>query len=170
MTDSNNQTPGAENKEQPPVSPRSSLDSLSRSSRSPSLRASSLSGAPQSHRLSLGDTLRAVPPSPRARRQPSLTQSAIQSLIDNPPSRNSADPAFSGRDWTQISIGELINPDDLRFVEADTPIEDATNVRLRLFPLLYTEFRIQFLKLLTVTIEFETLKLTGLMFFASSSS
>ena len=33
-----------------------------------------------------------------------------------------------GRDWRQISIGELVSPNDLRFVEIDTGIEDATNV------------------------------------------
>jgi hypothetical protein len=58
-----------------------------------------------------------------------LTQAAIQGLIDNPPVRNPADPAFSGRDWGQISIGELAKPEDLRFVEVDTGIEEATNVR-----------------------------------------
>jgi hypothetical protein len=38
------------------------------------------------------------------------------------------DPAFVGRDWREISIGELVSPDDLKFVELDTGIEDATNV------------------------------------------
>ena len=38
------------------------------------------------------------------------------------------DPAFSGRDWRQISIGELVSSNDLRFVEVDTGIEEATNV------------------------------------------
>lgn len=73
-----------------------------------------------------------MPQSPRARRQPSLTQAAIQGLIDNPPVRNPADPAFVGRDWRQIAIGELVKPQDLRFVEVDTGIEEATNVRTRL--------------------------------------
>lgn len=69
-----------------------------------------------------------MPQSPRARRQPSLTQAAIQSLIDNPPVPNPADPAFVGRDWRQITIGELVRPDDLKYVEVDTDIEEATNV------------------------------------------
>ncbi|KAJ5764063.1 Protein sds23 [Penicillium manginii] len=38
------------------------------------------------------------------------------------------DPAFIGRDWQQISIGELVSPEDLRFVELDTGIEEATNI------------------------------------------
>ncbi|EFW20098.1 cell separation during budding [Coccidioides posadasii str. Silveira] len=67
-----------------------------------------------------------MPPSPRARR-PSVTQAALQSLIDNPPAHNGADPAFSGRNWTQISVEELVNPEDCHFVEADMTIEDATN-------------------------------------------
>ena len=75
------------------------------------------------------ESLRGAPPgSPRARRQPSLTQSAIQSLIDNPPAPTTADPAFVGRDWREISVGELVIPDELRFVELDTGIEEATNV------------------------------------------
>ncbi|WEW55400.1 cell separation during budding [Emydomyces testavorans] len=67
-----------------------------------------------------------MPPSPRASR-PSGTQAALQSLIDNPPAHNGADPAFSNRDWTQISVGELVNTEDCHFVEADMTIEDATN-------------------------------------------
>jgi hypothetical protein len=110
------------------ASPRSSTDSRTSSSRSPRFRVSPIPTG-GSHRHSFCESLSAVPPSPRARRQPSLTQAVIQSLIDNPPSGNAANPAFSGRDWTQISIGELLNPDDVRFVESDTGIEDATNVR-----------------------------------------
>jgi hypothetical protein len=49
-------------------------------------------------------------------------------LIDNPPPPKNVDPAFIGRDWQQISIGELVSPEDLRFVEMDTGIEEATNV------------------------------------------
>ncbi|KAL2001621.1 hypothetical protein VTN02DRAFT_1530 [Thermoascus thermophilus] len=109
-------------------SPRSSTDSRSPPVPNPSKRLSHISSSTSQHRLSFTDGLRGVPPSPRARRQPSLTQSAIQSLIDHPPVRNPADPAFAGRDWRQICIGELVSPDDLRFVELDTSIEDATTV------------------------------------------
>lgn len=83
-----------------------------------------------SHRQSFSESLRSMPQSPRARRQPSLTQAAIQGLIDNPPVRHPANPAFNGRDWCHISIGELVKPKDLQFVEVDTGIEDATHVRL----------------------------------------
>lgn len=41
---------------------------------------------------------------------------------------NNPDPKFAGRDWRHISIGELVSPDDLKFVEVDTGIEEATDV------------------------------------------
>ncbi|KAG5297432.1 CBS domain-containing protein [Histoplasma ohiense] len=105
---------------------RSSTDSRSPTSSNTPFRLASIS--PLQPRRSFGDSLRASPSSPRARRQPSLSQSAVQSLIDNPPSGNAADPAFAGRDWTQISVGELVTPSDLHFVEMDTGIEEATNI------------------------------------------
>ncbi|KAF4252563.1 hypothetical protein CNMCM8812_006905 [Aspergillus fumigatus] len=106
------------------ASPRSSTDSRSPSTRSQSLR---LNHSNHQHRQSFSESLRAAPGSPRTRRQPSFTQAAIQSLIDNPPAPKDVNPAFVGRDWREISIGELVRPDDLRFVELDTGIEEATN-------------------------------------------
>jgi hypothetical protein len=85
--------------------------------------------ANHSHRQSLSETLRGPPGSPRTRRQPSLNQSALQSLIDNPPPPKTVDSAFVGRDWREISIGELVSPEDVHFVELDTGIEEATTVR-----------------------------------------
>ncbi|KAE8556550.1 hypothetical protein EYB25_001251 [Talaromyces marneffei] len=114
-------------------SPRTSTDSRSSNAtttrqQQPPMRPPHISASPNtSHRQSFGDSLRNTPQSPRNRRQPSLTQAAIQGLIDNPPARNPADPAFLGRDWRHISIGELVKPADLRFVEVDTGIEEATN-------------------------------------------
>ena len=81
-----------------------------------------------SHRQSFTDSLRGLPPSPRSNRHPSLSQMQIQDLLDNPPTSGHADPRFAGRDWQHISVGELVVPEDLRFVELDTGIEDATNV------------------------------------------
>ncbi len=83
-----------------------------------------------SHRQSFTDSLRGMPPSPRQNRHPSMSQVQIQDLLDNPPTGGHADPRFAGRDWQHISVGELVVPEDLRFVELDTGIEDATNVRL----------------------------------------
>ena len=80
------------------------------------------------HRQSFSESLRGHPPSPRARRQPSLTQVALQELLDNPPVANPSDPAFVGRDWKSIAVGELIDDGDVRFVELDTGVEAATNV------------------------------------------
>lgn len=109
------------------TSPRSSTDTRSTRNQN-QLRVSHMPPANHQHRQSLSDTLRGPPGSPRSRRQPSLTQSAIQSLIDNPPPPKNVDPAFIGRDWREISIGELVSPEDLQFVEMDTGIEEATNV------------------------------------------
>lgn len=81
------------------------------------------------HRPSFSDSLRGHPPSPRARRQPSLSQGALQDLLDNPPVGNPGDPAFAGRDWKTIAIGEIIDDRDVRFVELDTGVEAATTVR-----------------------------------------
>ncbi|KAJ5364235.1 Protein sds23 [Penicillium cataractarum] len=109
------------------TSPRSSTDT--RPSRNQNqLRVLHMPPANHQHRQSLSETLRGPPGSPRNRRQPSLTQSAIQSLIDNPPPPKNVDPAFIGRDWREISIGELVSPGDLQFVELDTGIEEATNI------------------------------------------
>jgi hypothetical protein len=90
-----------------------------------------LSNAP--HRQSFSESLRGLPPSPRAQRQPSLTQLAVQELIDNPPPRNQPDPAFLGRDWRSIPIVELVSPEELKFVDVETGVEAATNVNVILF-------------------------------------
>ncbi|GAD93315.1 CBS domain protein [Paecilomyces variotii No. 5] len=120
---------GRESSTEPPiVSPRSSMDlNPAAAARSPPLRSTDLSIS-SSNRRSFHEALRSMPQSPRARRQPSLTQAAIQSLIDNPPVPNPSDPAFAGRDWRQITIGELVRPDDLKYVQVDTDIEEATNL------------------------------------------
>ncbi|ETN45291.1 uncharacterized protein HMPREF1541_09122 [Cyphellophora europaea CBS 101466] len=83
--------------------------------------------AASQHRQSFNE-LRGAPPSPRSQRQPSLSQLAVQELIDNPPSRNAPDPRFAGRDWRTVKIQELTSPEDLKFVETDTPVETATNL------------------------------------------
>lgn len=70
-----------------------------------------------------------MPPSPRNIRHPSFSHMQMQELINNPPTAGSADPAFAGRDWQHIGVGELIDPKDLLFVELDTGVEAATNVR-----------------------------------------
>lgn len=110
----------------PQLSSRSSIDS----SRSPRLGQSSLhiqnpSSAAQ-HRQSFGD-LR-YPPSPRSTRQSSVSSIAVQDLIDNPPYRTAPDSKFANRDWRTIRVGELTNPEDLKFIDIDADVEEATNV------------------------------------------
>lgn len=134
MADSRNHPPPRAPPESSPstrdsaiASPRTSLDSRSPPSRNPSLRLGTMPSAASQHRQSFSESLRGHPPSPRSQRQLSLSQAAVQELIDNPPARN-ADPAFTGRDWRSISIAELVSPEELRFVEVDTGVEAATNV------------------------------------------
>jgi hypothetical protein len=65
-------------------------------------------------------------------RNQSLSQAQIQELIDNPPTKGMGDGAeerFRARDWQSICVGELCEEGDLRWVELDTGVEDATNVR-----------------------------------------
>ncbi|KAI4288206.1 MAG: hypothetical protein L6R35_002531 [Caloplaca aegaea] len=81
-----------------------------------------------SHRQSFTESLRGHPPSPRATRQPSFSQAQLQELLNNPPTAGTADPTFSGRDWQTIGVGELCDPADLRWVEFDSGVEDATNL------------------------------------------
>jgi hypothetical protein len=96
--------------------------------RSPSIR---VSNSPQiSHRHSFSESLRGVPPSPRNSRHFSQAQlAAVQDLLNNPPKADAADPAFAGRDWHTITAGELVDETDVKFVEVDTGIEEATHVR-----------------------------------------
>lgn len=78
-----------------------------------------------SHRASLAENLRNIPKSPR-QRHPSLTQAAVQELINHPIQHKAG--AFSGRDWRDIHVGELVDNADVRFVELDTPVEQVTKV------------------------------------------
>jgi hypothetical protein len=80
-----------------------------------------------SHRQSFSE--RGIPNSPR-QRNPSLSQQAIQDLINNPPvgRKDDAIPKFAGRDWRSITMEEILVPDEVRFVEVDSTIEAATKV------------------------------------------
>ncbi|KAL9628124.1 MAG: hypothetical protein Q9204_006095 [Flavoplaca sp. TL-2023a] len=106
----------------------SSEDLRSTPSRNSSVRSGHTPSPVQSHRQSFTETLRGHPPSPRANRQPSLSQAQLQELLNNPPTAGSADPNFSGRDWQTIGVGELCTPADVRWVEFDAGIEHATNI------------------------------------------
>jgi len=72
--------------------------------------------------------MRGIPPhSPRTSRQPSLSQQALQDLLSNPPTKG-GDPKFAGRDWRAVQVGEVVDEKQVRFVELDTSVEEATNV------------------------------------------
>lgn len=72
--------------------------------------------------------MRGVPTSPRiAHRKPSLTQQALQDLIANPPTKQGK-AKFADRDWKTVEIGEIVDPEQVRFVQFDTSVEEATNV------------------------------------------
>lgn len=109
------------------ASGRHSTDPRPLPSRTPSGRLHTPSPSP-GHRQSFTEQLRGMPPSPRAIRHLSFSQAQMQDLLNNPPTAGSADPAFAGRDWQHISVGELVNTKDLLFVELDTSVEAATNV------------------------------------------
>ncbi|KAF2174773.1 hypothetical protein K469DRAFT_680870 [Zopfia rhizophila CBS 207.26] len=87
-----------------------------------------MSSSPHSnHRSSFAENMRGLPASPRAHRQPSLSQQALQDLLNNPPTKNGA-PEFVGRDWKTIRVGEIVDAEQVRFVQYDTSVEEATNV------------------------------------------
>lgn len=44
---------------------------------------------------------------------------------------NGADEKFKGRDWRKIEVHEIIDPNETRFVELDTSIEDTTKLLIR---------------------------------------
>ncbi|KAL8708044.1 MAG: hypothetical protein Q9220_007040 [cf. Caloplaca sp. 1 TL-2023] len=106
-------------------------DVRSTPSRSSSMRLGPTPSPIQSHRQSFTESLRGHPPSPRAHRQPSFSQAQLQELLNNPPTAGTTDARFSGRDWQTIGVAELCDPADLRFVEIDSGIEDATNVLIQ---------------------------------------
>lgn len=80
-----------------------------------------------SHRQSFADNLRNGPSSPR-HRHPSFTQAAVQDLMNHPPTNRQANPKFAGKDWRDITAGELVSQDDIRWIELDSSVEEATVV------------------------------------------
>jgi hypothetical protein len=110
----------------PSQSISSSTASIDRTHAPPALKMSS-SPDPRAHRGSFAEQMRGTPTSPRTSRQPSLTQQAMQELLNNPPTKT-GDAKFQGRDWKTIRLGELVDPSMVRFAEYDTIVEDATSV------------------------------------------
>ncbi len=49
--------------------------------------------------------------------------------MNHPPSGSKhTNPRFAGRDWRDIAIGELTSPDDIRWIDMDSSVEEATIV------------------------------------------
>lgn len=120
-----------------PINPRQSRESVKETSISPPppQRTGSSSSLHKithgsSYRQSFAENLRGLPASPRSQRHPSLTQSAIQDLLNHPPASRPQNPRFAGRDWRDIAIGELVTREDVKWVDLDTSVEDATMVGL----------------------------------------
>ena len=118
-----------------PINPRQSRESVRETGISPPVpqRTGSSSsvhklGHASSHRQSFAENLRGLPSSPRSQRHPSLTQAAIQDLLNHPPTAKQQNPRFAGRDWRDIAIGELVTGEDVKWVDMDTSVEDATKV------------------------------------------
>ncbi|KAL9595667.1 MAG: hypothetical protein Q9219_006300 [cf. Caloplaca sp. 3 TL-2023] len=80
----------------------SSEDLRSTPSRNSSIRLGHTPSPIQGHRQSFTESLRGHPPSPRATRQPSLSQGQLQELLKNPPTAGTADARFADRDWQTI--------------------------------------------------------------------
>lgn len=134
-------------KQPSPVSSSASLDKLAHPNlhgaspaslpglpqRTPS--SSSIHKAVHSHRSSFAENLRNhhAPPSPRSSRHPSFTQSAVQDLINHPPSSRQPNPKFAGRDWRDVQLGELVslNTDEVKWVDMDSSVEEATMVLVK---------------------------------------
>ncbi|KAM4062274.1 CBS domain-containing protein [Hirsutella rhossiliensis] len=111
------------------AAPGSSMSSHAASA--PQRTPSTSSISKMAHRQSFAENLRNVPPSPR-HRHPSLTQAAVQELLNHPPSGNRhVNPKFTGREWRDISIGEMVSPDDVWWVEMDSSVEEATKILLK---------------------------------------
>ena len=80
------------------------------------------------HRQSFAENLRNGPGSPRSQRQPSLSQSAIQDLLNHPPVGKGGHPELAERDWRKVHISEIVEPGNIMFVSLETSVEEATKV------------------------------------------
>ncbi|KAL2210645.1 hypothetical protein CC79DRAFT_525198 [Sarocladium strictum] len=83
-------------------------------------------------RPSVAESLRNIPGSPGRQRQPSITQAAAQELVNHPPhGQKSADSKFAGKEWRELTIGELITDGEVLWAEMDTSVEEATKLLIQ---------------------------------------
>jgi CBS domain-containing protein len=153
----------------PPSGPGDGKDRNARSASVASIMSSTSTGeAPQrspsvssinrsSHRQSFAENLRHIPPSPR-QRQPSLTQAAVQELLNNPPHANRFhNPKFANREWREITVEELVSPKDVKWIDMDSSVEDATMILLKSQPSLVLVREDSTSKTATSTFDFKDL-------------
>ncbi|KAG6004331.1 hypothetical protein E4U21_001144 [Claviceps maximensis] len=81
-------------------------------------------------RQSFAENLRNAPQSPR-HRNPSFTQAAVQELLNHPPTGQRYNPRFVGREWGEITIGELVSSEDVKWIDMDSSVEEATKILLK---------------------------------------
>ncbi|KAK3301537.1 uncharacterized protein B0H64DRAFT_414963 [Chaetomium fimeti] len=86
------------------------------------------------HRQSFAENQRHPPPSPRNHRHPSLTQQALLDLMNHPPTNKHPNPRYAGRDWRDITVGELAVPEDVRWADLGLSVQDATMLLLKQNP------------------------------------
>ncbi|KAM0492883.1 hypothetical protein ACHAPB_008661 [Verticillium nonalfalfae] len=88
------------------------------------------------HRSSFAENMRNAPGSPRSQRHPSFTQAAVQELLNHPPAANKhSNPRFAGRDWRDISVNELVSPEDVKWATLDTSVEEASMTLVKHAPM-----------------------------------
>jgi hypothetical protein len=58
-----------------------------------------------------------------------MSQQALQDLLNNPPTKG-GDTNFTGRSWKSITVGEIVDKDQVQFVQYDTTVEEATDASL----------------------------------------
>ncbi|KAK3305554.1 uncharacterized protein B0T15DRAFT_201495 [Chaetomium strumarium] len=118
----------------------SSSSSLGAAAASPIERSNSQSSAHKpshiaTHRQSFIENQRFPPASPRNHRHPSFTQQALQELMNHPPSSRHPNPRYAGRDWRDVAVGELAVPEDVRWADLDSSVQEATMLLLKNNPM-----------------------------------
>ncbi|GAO20079.1 uncharacterized protein UV8b_06339 [Ustilaginoidea virens] len=82
-------------------------------------------------RQNFAENFRNIPQSPR-HLHATFPQAAVQDLISHPPSRQRyMNPKLAGREWGEITVDELISTDDVKWVQMDSSVEEATMVLLK---------------------------------------
>ena len=80
------------------------------------------------HRQSFAENLRSGPGSPRSQRQPSLSQSALQDLLSQPPAGKTGNHELTERDWRKVRIADIVELGNIKFANLETSVEEATKV------------------------------------------